>query len=121
MTPRPGLGVAAVGPITPDGGGLVLTRCFDPFSVWQRQTRHCAKRLRLPELDTALYDEDVLSDEVPDACVGGCREQKLGGTREFIYGCVLLRNRYLPLLSCALTLEGPAAKFSNRSGRQSLI
>jgi len=27
MTPRPGLGVAAVGPITPDGGGLFLTRC----------------------------------------------------------------------------------------------
>ena len=120
MTPRPGLGVAAVGPITPDGGGLFLTRCTRrrgsrlygccgsrnrlanaAFGATQKRFK------RLPELDTALYDEDVLSDEVPDACVGGCREQKLGGTREFIYGCVLLRNRYLPLLSCALTLEGP--------------
>jgi len=26
----------------------------------------------------------------------------LGGTCEFLYGCILLRNRHLPLLSCAL-------------------
>ena len=26
----------------------------------------------------------------------------MGGTCEFLYGCILLRSRHLPLLSCAL-------------------
>ena len=43
----------------------------------------------------------------------------LGGTREFRYGCVLLRDRHLPLLSCALMMEvGPVIGAANFRGKQ---
>ena len=36
----------------------------------------------------------------------------MGGTREFLYGCILLRNRHLPLLSYALMTEAGAGAHS---------
>jgi hypothetical protein len=48
------------------------------------------------EPDTALHDEEVFSDELPDVGFGGCGEQMLGGAREFRYDWILLRARNLP-------------------------
>jgi hypothetical protein len=49
----------------------------------------------MSESDTALHDEEVFSDELPDAGFGGCGEQMLGGAREFRYDWILLRARDL--------------------------
>jgi hypothetical protein len=50
----------------------------------------------MSESDTALYDEEVFSDELPDAVFGGCGGQMLGGACEFRYDWILLRARDLP-------------------------
>ena len=42
----------------------------------------------------------------------------LGGTHEFVYGFILLRNRHLPLLSYALIMEvGPVTGAGNFRGK----
>ena len=50
----------------------------------------------MSESDTALHDEEVFSDELPDAVFGGCGEQILARAREFRYDWILLRARNLP-------------------------
>ena len=60
----------------------------------------------MSESVTRLYDEEVLSDELPGCGVGGCGRQMLGGTSEFRDDFILLRTGQLPLQSYALTEIG---------------
>ena len=47
----------------------------------------------MSEPNIAVYDEEVFSDELPDAVLEVAGEQMLGGAREFRYDWILLRAR----------------------------
>ena len=76
----------------------------------------------MSDSDTALRDEEMFSDELPDTVLEVAGSKCWEGP-EFRYGCILLGNRHLPLLSCALTEaynSAPSRQPQKVSGRSKL-